>query len=395
MFRSFKVLCSLVFGFLLFTFIATSIGRAQPNSAAGSGTVKVMTYNVNEGSDFVEVLSATNFVEFVAGAQATLNEVTSSNPPVRMRAIAHQIGITQPDLVGLQEISTWYQGPFDSPSVQYDMLQELLDAMAQQGLHYRVVVQVPEFQLAGPLDLSMANWLFVNDYDVMLARSDKGDMQISNVQWANFNTLLPVPTPIGPVQILRGWGSADVQLHGRAFRFIVTHLENYISAAPATLLIQEAQAKEINDGPAYVNMPVIIAGDFNADALGGDPTIATPESSRADMAASGYKPGRHSISAHRLHLLFSRELASAHLHLGWRRSPRQSRRALAFRPHRRACRVAVRPIKTLVAIEIRNRNTWSGSIPDQVTGAHWVSRLIAPPTMKCDLDHIRHTPPPG
>jgi endonuclease/exonuclease/phosphatase family metal-dependent hydrolase len=275
MFRSFKVLCSLVFGFLLFTFIATSIGRAQPNSAAGSGTVKVMTYNVNEGSDFVEVLSATNFVEFVAGAQATLNEVTSSNPPVRMRAIAHQIGITQPDLVGLQEISTWYQGPFDSPSVQYDMLQELLDAMAQQGLHYRVVVQVPEFQLAGPLDLSMANWLFVNDYDVMLARSDKGDMQISNVQWANFNTLLPVPTPIGPVQILRGWGSADVQLHGRAFRFIVTHLENYISAAPATLLIQEAQAKEINDGPAYVNMPVIIAGDFNADALGGDPTIAT------------------------------------------------------------------------------------------------------------------------
>ena len=270
--------CSFVSTLFLSVFITVPSALGQLDDVgATKGTVKVMTYNINEGSDFVEVLSATTFPQFVAGVQATLDEVTTSNPPLRMQAIAHQIGMTQPDLVGLQEVTTWLEGPFGSPTVKYDMLEELMDQLAAQGLHYTVVVKVPEFQLAGPLDLSLANWLFAEDYDVMLAKSDKGDMRISNVQWAHYNILLTAPTAAGPVQIERGWGSADVTLHGQTFRFIVTHLENYIAQAPATLLIQEAQAKELTDVPAYVDMPVIIAGDFNADALGKDASIATYE----------------------------------------------------------------------------------------------------------------------
>lgn len=260
---------------LLSVCLVACFAQAQSSPEPLLGSVKVMTYNINEGSDFVEVLSATDFPSFVAGVQTTLNQVMASDPPLRMRAIAHQIGIAQPDLVGLQEVTTWLSGPFGSPSVRYDMLQELMDELAAQGLQYRVVVQVPEFQLAGPLDLSMANWLFALDYDVMLARSDKGDLTVSNVDWKHYSTLLPVSTPGGSFNIDRGWGSADVTLHGRTFRFIVTHIENYIAQAPMTLLIQEAQAKELTDGPAYVNMPVVIAGDFNADAIGKDASIAT------------------------------------------------------------------------------------------------------------------------
>ncbi len=275
MHKSFWAVCSFAVAILLSVFIALPTARAQSEMGATQGTVKVMTYNINEGSDFVEVLSATNFSQFVEGVQATLNEVTTSNPPLRMEAVAHQIAVTQPDLVGMQEVTTWLEGPPDSPTVIYDMLQELMDQLAAQGLHYTVVVTIPEFQLAGPLDLPMTNWLFANDYDVMLARSDKGDMQIANVHWDHYHTLLPVTTPGGPITINRGWGSADVTLHGQTFRFIVTHLENYIAQAPLTLLIQEAQVKELTDVPAYVNMPVIIAGDFNADALGKDASIAT------------------------------------------------------------------------------------------------------------------------
>lgn len=248
---------------------------ANAATGAGNGTVKVMTYNVNEGSDYVEVLSAKTLAEFVQAVQTTLDQVTASNTPLRMQAVAHQIAISQPDLVGLQEVSTWFVGDPTNPAVRFDMLQELMAAIKAQGLNYQVVLVVPEFQLAGPLP-DGSNWLFVQNTDVMLARSDKGDIQLSNLQKGNFNTLLSLPTFAGSVTITRGWGSADVALHGQNFRFIVTHLENYIAQAPGTLLIQEAQAKELYDGPAYeMNMPVIIAGDFNADALGTDASIAT------------------------------------------------------------------------------------------------------------------------
>lgn len=270
--RLFKAACFPAIAALLFACFAIPLATAESTSAA---KVKVMTYNLNEGSDFTGVFTATNFVEFVAGVQATRSEVIASDPPLRMQAIADQIAVTQPDMVGLQEVTTWLEGPLAAPSIKYDMLQELMDALARRGAHYRVVVVVPEFQLAGPLDLSMSNWLFANDSDVILARADKGDMEISNVQWAHFHVLLPVQTAGGSFTINRGWGAADVTLHGKTFRFIVTHLENYVAQAPPTLLVQEAQAKELTDVPGYVDMPVIIAGDFNADALGGDPTIAT------------------------------------------------------------------------------------------------------------------------
>jgi endonuclease/exonuclease/phosphatase family metal-dependent hydrolase len=268
-------LLKFIFGLLaLATVLAIPTLLAQ--SAAGKGTVKVMTYNLNEGSDFVEVLSAQTFPEFVQAVQTTLNQVDTSNPPLRMQAIAHQIAIAQPDLVGMQEVSTWLVGDPSTPAVRYDMLRELMSALKAQGQNYKVVVVVPEFLLAGPLSGDLSNWLFVQDTDVMLARSDKGDMQISNVQFGNYNTLLSLPTVAGPVTITRGWGSADVALQHQQFRFIVTHVENYIAQAPGTLFIQEAQAKELADGPAYeMKMPVIIAGDFNADALGNDPSIAT------------------------------------------------------------------------------------------------------------------------
>lgn len=270
--RYFKMLRG--WGFLVLAALFT-ICAAQAQSGAGKGTVKVMTYNLNEGSDFVEVLSAQSYPAFLQAVDTTLAEVDASNPSVRMQAIAHQITMEQPDLVGLQEVSTWLVGDPSAPTVRYDMLKELMAALQAQGQHYKVVVVIPEFVLAGP-QTDLTNWLFVQDTDVMLAKADKSALVLSNIQSGHYNTLLSLPTVAGPVTITRGWGSADVSLHGQQFRFIVTHVENYIAQAPLTLLIQEAQAKELADGPAYeMNMPVIIAGDFNADALGNDASIAT------------------------------------------------------------------------------------------------------------------------
>jgi len=262
----------------LLALAALLISPAPAQAGATSGTVKVMTYNVNEGSDFVEVLSAQSVTDFVQAVQITLNEVDASNPPLRMQAVAHQIAIDQPDLVGLQEVSTWLTGNPAAPTVRYDMLQELMAALAAQGQHYKVVVVVPEFQLAGPLP-DFTNYVIVQDTDVMLARSDKGDLSLSNVNSGTYNTLLqlPLPAPLPAVTIQRGWGSADVSLHGQNFRFIVTHIENFLAPAAAyTLYIQQSQVQQLASGPAGISdRPVIIAGDFNADALGGDQSLLT------------------------------------------------------------------------------------------------------------------------
>jgi len=281
-----KTICKISVALFLFSIFLSLPLLTQTRENSGKGTVKVMTYNANEGSDFAEVLSAQSLPDFLAAVQITLNSVQASNPPLRMKAIAHQIAQAQPDLVGLQEVTTWRVGPGPNPTtVVYDMLQELLDALNAQGQHYTAVAVVNQFQLQGPLP-DFVNFVSATDTDVLLARSDEGDLQLSNIQSSNFNTLLTFPTLIGPLTILRGWGSVDVTLHGQAFRFIVTHLENVVPQVPATLLVQEAQAGELIAGPANTSFPVIIAGDFNANAADpNDLTFATYQ----EMLQAGFQ----------------------------------------------------------------------------------------------------------
>jgi endonuclease/exonuclease/phosphatase family metal-dependent hydrolase len=260
-------------------------GVAAGQSGQGEGSIKVMTYNVDEGTDFQEVLGAQTFPDFLAAVQLTVNNVIATNPPRRMQAIAHQIAITQPDLVGLQEVTTWRVGPGPNPTpVLFDMLQELLSALAAQGQHYTPIVVIHEFDLQAPLP-DLTTFVEAANSDVILARTDEDALQLSNVQSAHFAALLTLPTFIGPFTILQGWGSVDVSLHGQSLRFIVTHLANFIPQIPSTVLVQEAEAAELVSGPANTALPVVIAGDFNADADNpSDPTFAT----YAEMTSFGF-----------------------------------------------------------------------------------------------------------
>jgi hypothetical protein len=103
---------------------------ATAQSLPGFGIV--MTYNVNEGSDFVQVEGATSLQQFLIGVGAILTQVQGTNPPERMQAVAKQIPAVQPELLSLQEVDQWYSGTFDPIAgkcgvmmLQYDMLQEL------------------------------------------------------------------------------------------------------------------------------------------------------------------------------------------------------------------------------------------------------------------------------
>ena len=102
----------------------------------------------------------------------------------------------------------------------------------------------------------------LTDRDAILVRTDlpPGQLHVLNAQHDNFKNVVQIPS-LG-LTVLRGWCSVDVWVRGEQFRYICTHL-----AEETIPQIQLLQAQELLSGPARINLPVILAGDFNADTL--------------------------------------------------------------------------------------------------------------------------------
>jgi hypothetical protein len=259
--------------------------------STGSGDLRVMTYNVDEGSDFIEITNARTQDEFLVAVGQTIAQVRATNPPARMQAVATQIIAASPALVSLQEVNTWSSGPFNPVTqvcgpvtVEVDMLGALLSALTAEGAHYQVAVQTQQYALPPTPGLLLSTGTFlcgqVFDYNVILARTDLSAslFHVTNPQSGRFTHLVSLPTPIGTVPLPRVWASVDATFHGRPFRFIDTHLESFDPT------IRELQAAELRAAPASTSLPVIVAMDTNAQAA-----PPPPDPSYADFLAAGYK----------------------------------------------------------------------------------------------------------
>ena len=260
---------------------------AVAQSFPGVGTV--MTYNVNEGTDFQQVVGAQTLTQFLLGVGQIITQVQGTNPPERMQAVARQILGPQPELISIQEVDQWYTGTFDPISgtcgtmtLQYDMMQDLLNDLAVQGGHYEIAVQVTQYAfpptpgLIPPADYICVS---VNDYNVILARTDLPSWVFhwGNPQSGQFVNEVVLPTPVGPVPLPRVWASVDAEFFGHTFHYINTHLESFDAN------IRELQGGELRAGPANTALPLIIAMDSNAQAfpLPRDPTYT-------DFISAGY-----------------------------------------------------------------------------------------------------------
>jgi endonuclease/exonuclease/phosphatase family metal-dependent hydrolase len=263
---------------------AAMVVSARAQSFPGAGTV--MTYNVNEGTDFLQVVGATTELQFLVGVGEILTQVQGTNPPERMQAVAREILDVQPELISLQEVDQWYTGTFDGTcgtmTLQYDMLRELLDALAAQGGHYEVAVQVTQNAFPPTPGLILPSTyvcVALNDYNVVLARTDLPSwvFQWSNPQSGQFVNELVLQTPVGAVPYPRAWASVDAQFFGHSFHYINTHLESFDAN------IRELQGGELRAGPANTSLPLIIAMDSNAQAFPQpqDPTYV-------DFMSAGY-----------------------------------------------------------------------------------------------------------
>ncbi len=238
-----------------------------PAWAQNNRSIKVMTQNMDAGTDLGFVFASE---DPIVGAQLTLQEITiQSKIPERAQRLAAEIAAAKPDLISLQEVTTWAILTAVSPGVyetevKYDQLALLTDALAELGQTYTVVDIQPLTQAVAPLDELYSQLLSFNDSNVILARTDgKGSgLSISNpmkeyyVNHFEFNGFTE----------RMGWMSVDVNFQGKSIRFFNTHLTSTSAFFPEMAEIQVAQGGELIEVLDASALPVILAGDFNSDA---------------------------------------------------------------------------------------------------------------------------------
>ena len=232
-----------------------------------SRSVRVMTQNVYLGSSLDPALAATSQEEFLEAVAVIYGTVLFTNFPERAGAIADTIDRHRPDIIGLQEVSTWTSvGPGAPPTL--DFLEILQLNLVSRGLNY-VVAAVSDNAEIGPVpqlfmcDAFLACFVTLNDRDVILVNADNPKLVVTDSASGLYVEQLVLPTAVGPISFDRGWAYIDAEFRGREFRFINTHLETE-AAGPK----QEAQGQEFLLGPGNTGGTVIAVGDFNSAADG-------------------------------------------------------------------------------------------------------------------------------
>jgi endonuclease/exonuclease/phosphatase family metal-dependent hydrolase len=289
---------------LLAIVLAFAVAQAEVRqNDSGRKSFSVFTQNAYVGASIERVMEAdpTDPYALIEAVTITYYEMLASRPDLRMMGIADRIADRKPDIVALQEMYILRkQSPGDlivggttpATEVVVDFLQTLMQGLAARGLHYAVAAVATETDVEMPM-LNMVSGEFddarLTDREVILVRTDlpPGQLRVSNSRAGQFDTHLIIP--VSELEILQGWCSVDVFVRGERFRFINTHLQD--ETFPE---IQFAQAQELMAGPAHTNLPVMMAGDFNADPNGLNGTSTYPS-----LIAGGFSDAWSELYPHR------------------------------------------------------------------------------------------------
>ncbi len=229
---------------------------------------KVMTYNIYQGTELQDVLAATTLLQFVLAVSTDYGHVVTNNFPERAQAIAAEVVMAKPDLLGLQEVALWRTGPHTSPptpatTVAYDYLQILLDALTATGVQYSVLVVRTNFDVQGPglFPTGLVDVRLTERSAILVRTSDLGitGLSFTNIQSVDYTANTVLQSLVGPVRLSGGFESVDVTVHGFAVaRLISTHMDGFSQQ------VRDAQAQQILSDAANTKIPVIMSGDLNA-----------------------------------------------------------------------------------------------------------------------------------
>src|SRR4051812_4431330 len=284
-----------------------------PASAAQAKNpdVTVMTRNLYLGADLTPIIIAAgnpgNPFGVPTAAGVAVGNVFANNFPARAQAITAEVATNHPDLIGLQEVSQYYTGAFNTPAHAttplLDYLQVLQASLNAAGLHYAVVSnpnvesdnEVPAFLGADP-----ATWRDVRlvTSNAILARTDRPGFSVANPRAGTYSNQVPV---LGQPSA-RNWQTVDVTADGKRFRFLNTHLE----AFSGNEVVRTAQARELAAGPLQATVPVVAVGDFNSDPAttnGAYNVLTSPSQGKLRDAWTATHPGDPGLTCCRAELL--------------------------------------------------------------------------------------------
>jgi hypothetical protein len=291
-----RLLCAIMLLCLSFT---ASTGLADNgNRSFRAGQVKAMTRNLYVGGDIFLPLQVPP-QDFPAAAQQVIQQIIDTNYRERAVALAAEMLTEMPHAIGLQEVYDIEVCVIEVPGlclVDDDYLDILLGELNANGDNYSTAAEVENINLSGlPVPANIPGLgdvtllVTIIDRDATLVRTD---VTVQSAYGQNFCAGVPVDNPLLPTftKILRGYTVADIQVNGRDYRFVNTHLEITADGSDneaAFRTIQFLQAAELV-GPARIPAPgicdpvgpeappvfgstdaVVMVGDFNSNPADG------------------------------------------------------------------------------------------------------------------------------
>ncbi len=251
--------------------------------------VTIMTQNMDDGTDLTYIIGVLTgqFPATIGQAvDLTFAELQAGNFEGRARVMAARIAAKKPDILAVQEAALWRYGPDpeNATTTLFDQLVLLQAALQKAGAPYDLLMAQSLNDLAQQGD-QIGVALRFTDRNAILVRSDlkRPKFYVDNLHTHTFDAFLPFAPGL---DVIAGYISADVHLGDKWFRFATTHLETPIAGVPYATVVQMAQAQELIDAMQGVTVPVLLCGDFNADANHGGFVDDTPTVDLIE--ASGY-----------------------------------------------------------------------------------------------------------
>ncbi|MFI5208911.1 MAG: endonuclease/exonuclease/phosphatase family protein [Gemmatimonadales bacterium] len=235
----------------------STIMMNEVHAARGVAHINVMTRNLYIGADVDKVIAALASPDpndDVAALLGALTVLQATDFPTRAAAIAGEVAINHPDVIGLQEVSRLDVDltALGIPTVVHqDFLAILLSALNARGLHYSIAATIQNTTAAPLPGISLV------DFDALLVRDGRVEVG-PDVVAKNYSNNIGAVAP--GVTIIRGWVAINATIDGHPYTVASTHLES--GSATGLDQLRAAQASELVGSLAGAPR-VVILGDFN------------------------------------------------------------------------------------------------------------------------------------